>query len=263
MQTEDYEHLYALEGSFWWFAGMRDVTGALLDPFCPQNCDRVILDAGCGTGSNLAWLSRYAGSGSVFGVDLSTDALDFCRIGGHGPLARASVTALPFVAAHFDLVSSFDVLAQLSAEDGESAAREMFRVLRPGGIAFVRTAAYEWMRSEHDEALGSQVRYNLGGLERLLTDAGFSLLRKSYANSLLLPVAAVRRLILKPVGLAESGSDVKPLSNGMRWLNSALRSVLNAEARWLGAARRDLPAGLSAICLVQKPMTDKLPTNKE
>lgn len=253
MQVEDYEYLYALEEDFWWFAGMREVTAALLDPFCSARRDRVILDAGCGTGSNLAWLSRYAGEGAVFGVDVSADALRFCQARGHDQLSRASVTALPFAPECFDLVTSLDVLAQLATEAGESAATEMFRVLRPSGIAFVRTAAYEWMRSGHDEALGSQRRYSLGALESLLTGTGFNVLRATYANSLLLPVAVVRRLALKPVGLADSGSDVKPLATGLRWLNGTLQSVLNVEARWLGAARLDLPAGLSAICIVQKP----------
>ena len=59
----------------------------------------------------------------------------------------------------------------------------------PGGIAFVRTAAYAWMRSGHDEAIGSQRRYSLGALERLLAGAGFNVLRATYANGLLLPVA--------------------------------------------------------------------------
>ena len=253
MHVEDYEYLYALEEDFWWFAGMREVTAALLDQFCSPRRDRMILDAGCGTGSNLSWLSRYAGEGDVFGVDVSPDALRFCRARGHGRLARASVTTLPFAAECFDLVTSFDVLAQLSTEAGESAAGEMFRVLRPGAIAFVRTAAYEWMRSGHDEALGSLRRYSLGDLESLLAGAGFKLLRTTYANCLLLPVAGVRRLLLKPVGLADSGSDVKPLPSGVRWLNGALRFVLNAEASWLGATHMDLPAGLSAICVVQKP----------
>lgn len=260
MQVEDYEYLYALEGKFWWFAGMRDVTAALLDPFCPVGRDRVILDTGCGTGCNLKWLSRYAGAGAVFGVDLSADALRFCRVGRHGFLAHASVTALPFANAYFDLVTSFDVLAQLSREESESAAVEMFRVLRPGGIAFVRTAAYEWMRSGHDKALGSQRRYHLPALESLLAGAGFSLLRATYANCLLLPIAALRRLVFKRIGLADSGSDVKPLARGLGWLNGSLRSVLDAEASWLGTARLDLPAGLSAICIIQKPPADKVLT---
>ncbi|HSE23328.1 MAG TPA: hypothetical protein VLB68_16795, partial [Pyrinomonadaceae bacterium] len=129
-------------------------------------------------------------------------------------------------------------------------------VLRPGGFAFVRTAAYEWMRSGHDRALNSQRRYSLRELVGLLTSVGFSVLLATYANSLLLPVAVLRRLVLKRVGLADPGSDVKPLDQKLRWLNGTLCSALNVEAKWLRASRR-LPTGLSAICVAQKPGPDR------
>ena len=58
---------------------------------------------------------------------------------------RASGTALPFADSAFDLLTSFDVLVQLPGEGSdELAMREMFRVLRPGGVAFVRVAAYDF-----------------------------------------------------------------------------------------------------------------------
>jgi ubiquinone/menaquinone biosynthesis C-methylase UbiE len=254
MHAEDYEHLYALEENFWWFAGMRDVTAALLDSLCPPGRDRVILDAGCGTGSNLKWLRRYVARGSVFGIDNSADALHFCKARGEEVLAFASVTALPFSHGRFDLVTSFDVLAQLSREAGKDAVREMFRVMRPGGIAFVRTAAYEWMRSGHDQALGTQSRYSLAALRSLLTSEGFIPMRVTYANTLLLPAAAFRRLVLKPIRLVDSGSDVKPLAPQLRWLNTGFQLALNMEAGWLRATHVNLPVGLSAICIAQKPV---------
>jgi hypothetical protein len=37
MRTEDYEYLYRLEEDFWWFAGMREITAALLDPLLPPS----------------------------------------------------------------------------------------------------------------------------------------------------------------------------------------------------------------------------------
>src|SRR5437868_8269964 len=70
MQTEDYDYLYLLEESFWWFVGMREISAALLDPLCPPTRNRIILDAGCGTGANLEWLSRYAGQGRIIGIDV-------------------------------------------------------------------------------------------------------------------------------------------------------------------------------------------------
>jgi len=253
MRTEDYEYLYRLEADFWWFAGMREITAALLDQLLPPR-DRVILDAGCGTGGNLEWLARYAGNGHVVGIDLISTAIEFCRKRTHERLALASVTDLPFAAGSFDLVTSFDVLVQIP--DGgadERATREMFRVLKPGGIAFVRGAAYEWMKSGHDRALDTQRRYTLGALGEKLRRAGFEVLRGTYANCLLFPVAAIRRLLLKRLRLADEGSDVKPLPQNLQGLNRVFTNALLWEAKRLRDPNAKLPAGLSAICVARRP----------
>jgi SAM-dependent methyltransferase len=254
MQARDYADLYALEEHHWWFAGMRAITAALLDPLCPPGPSRRVLDAGCGTGANLAWLARYAGSDRVAGVDLVATALAFCRARGHRTLAQASVVALPFADHAFDLVTSFDVLGQLPGEGGDAEALgEMRRVLRPGGVAFVRAAAYPWLRSGHDAALGTFRRYTLGGLRATVEGAGLSVTRATYAVSVLLPVAVVRRLVLSRLALAAGGSDVRPLPARLRWLQRGLGTVLAGEARWLRRPRATLPAGLSAICVAEAP----------
>ncbi len=253
MQPEDFAYLYELESDFWWFVGMREITAALLDPICPPGIDRQILDDGAGAGGNIAWLKRYAGKGQVAGIDVTSEALKFCRKQGHQLLVQASATNLPFRESNFDLVSSFDVLVQLPEEGSDKfAISEIFRVLRPGGIAFVRGAAYEWLKSDHDAALATYHRYSLEELAEKMKDAGFEILRTTYANSLLLPVALVRRLLLKRIGLAR-GSDVKPMPSGLRWLNAPLTAALRAEAAWL-KRRTGLPFGLSAICVARKPL---------
>ncbi|HEX8117118.1 MAG TPA: class I SAM-dependent methyltransferase [Pyrinomonadaceae bacterium] len=252
MRAQDYADLYALEESLWWFVGMREVTRALLDPFCAPGPRRDILDAGCGTGGMLTWLERYAGGGRVAGVDISTDALEFCRGRGLQDVTQASVTSLPFADGTFDLVTSFDVLVQLPGEGSdEEAMREMFRVLRPGGFAFVRAAAYEWMRSGHDEALDTRRRYTLARLVERMARAGLRVRRATYANGLLLPAAVIRRLVLKRLGLADPGSDVRP--PGPDLLNRALATALKAEAKLLARSNVNLPAGLSVICVAERP----------
>ena len=254
MQAEDYKYLYELEEHFWWFAGMRTIAGALLDQYCGANGNRRILDAGCGTGGNLTWLRRYAGNGEIYGIDLSVEALQFSRQNGPERLVQASVTDLPFDDSSFDVVTSFDVLVQLPTSGADvEAIREMYRVLRPGGIGFVRAAAFEWLRSGNDEALGTQKRYRLSELASLLERNGLVVLRATYANSLLLPAAAFRRLVLKRAGLSDSGSDVKTLPPWLRPLNTIMRQLLQAEAAWLHTMRFNLPAGVSAICVVRKP----------
>ncbi len=253
MRTEDYEYLYRLEEEFWWFVGMQEITASLLDPLLPARA-RAILDAGCGTGGNLEWLVRYAGQERVVGIDFDSTAMAFCRERGHRELAQASATILPFADQSFDLATSFDVLVQIPGEGAdEQAIREMWRVLRPDGIAFVRCAAYSWMRSGHDEALDSQRRYELDELCEKMRQAGFEVLRATYANSLLFPAAAIYRLALKKLGLADSGSDVKPLPPHLAWLNRALITALSWEARWLRNPQAKFPFGLSVICIARKP----------
>lgn len=255
MQPADYAYLYELEDDYWWFAGMRHITAALLDPLCPPNRDRLILDAGCGTGGMLSWLARYAGNGRVAGIDRVGTALGFCRRRDHKMIAQALIQTLPFPESTFDLVTSFEVMGQLNdKESAESAIREMYRVLKPGGLALVRVAAHEWMKSGHDEALGTHHRYSLQEFSGEMRQAGFEILRDTYANSLPMPLAMFRRLVLKRVGLASRGSDVKPLPSGWQWLNSAMTGILKAEALWLMRPGAKLFMGLSAICLAQKPL---------
>jgi SAM-dependent methyltransferase len=255
MRIVDYEWLYALEDNFWWFVGMRRISAALLDPVCaPSVRGRSILDAGCGTGANLIWLERYALGGRVTGVDFASEALNFCRARTNEYLVRASVSELPFADEVFDLATSFDVLGQLQgAEADDWALGEMYRVLRPGGIAFIRVAAYEWMRSGHDLVLGTQRRYHLPALVGKIRQAGFNPLRATYANTLLLPAVLFRRLILPRIGLADGDSDVKPLPRPLRWLNRVLTDALYIEARWLAKPKASLRAGLSCICVAEKP----------
>jgi SAM-dependent methyltransferase len=252
MHTEDYEDLYRLEETLWWFAGMREIAASLLDEFFSSG-NNLILDIGCGTGGNLEWLARYSGIGKIYGIDLVATALEFCRVRNHRLLAQASATDLPFADEVFDLITSFDVLVQIPGEGADFRAMlEMNRVLRPGGVALVRVAAYQWMRSGHDEALGTQRRYQLNELRDKLEKAGFTILRATYANTILLPVVMIRRLLFKPIRLADPGSDVKPLPSGLGWLNQCLTEVLRWEARRLRKLGAKLPAGLSAICIVKK-----------
>ena len=253
MRASDYAELYAVEDDLWWFEGMRAITAALLDPVCAPGSDRLILDAGCGTGANLSWLARYAGAGRVVGIDAVSTALRYCRRRGRRDLAQGSVTALPFAPHTFHLVTSFDVLSHLPAPGAdERAIQEFHRVLRPGGILFIRVAAHEWMRSDHDAALGTHRRYSLDDLTMKIQRAGLRVVRATYANGLLLPVAALQRHVLTRIGLGAGGSDVKPLPPAVRWLNRPFTWALRAEARLLRRPGAKLRAGLSAICIAER-----------
>jgi SAM-dependent methyltransferase len=96
------------------------------------------LDAGCGTGYGCVELARV--SPHVAGIDVSSDAIAYAR--EHSPTphihyACASVTAIPFAAAAFDLVTAFEVIEHLA--DWRLLLAETRRVLRPHGVLLVST----------------------------------------------------------------------------------------------------------------------------
>jgi SAM-dependent methyltransferase len=250
MQPQDYAYLYELEENFWWFVGMREITEALLDPILSNRPARV-LDAGCGTGGMLTWLTRYSAERNVVGIDFSETALQFCSQRQHQELARASVSELPFGDNTFDLITSFDVLQHVSDGNDSRALAEFHRVLRPGGSAFIRVAAYQWLRSGHDDAIAVRRRYSLPDLSAQMERAGFVIRRATYANTLLFPVAAIKRLVFTPAGRTHAESEVKPWAKGLEWMNGLLKLPLQIEARAM--RRMNLPFGVSAICIGEKP----------
>ena len=128
MNPAEYEAMYRVEDSLWWYVGMRAIVRALVGTRLDA-ADRV-LDAGCGTGGTLAWWQRRAGQAGVrrgFGIDLSSDALHFGSRRGLERLARGSVSALPYADRSFDGVLSLDVIYHLDVADDRRALAEIAR----------------------------------------------------------------------------------------------------------------------------------------
>ena len=247
MRTEDFELMYKLEESYWWFVAMRRITDAIAKNELQKPGLR-ILDAGCGTGFNLRHY-QFSHQAEVYGFDITSDAIDWVRKRGSHRIAQASVTDIPFKSESFDLVFSFDVLQQLSPGGIQKGISEMHRVLKPHGFLFARVAAFEWLRSSHDEELHTQHRFTRGELVESLVRAGFKIGRASYANSLLFPVAVVRRM-LKHAGIG-GGTDVRPLPAGLKWIDPIFRGILSKEAGLMNAGL-SLPFGLSVIAYAEK-----------
>jgi SAM-dependent methyltransferase len=245
MDPSEYRTIYAVEDRHWWYVGMRRITLALLDEVYGRRDDLRILDAGSGTGAAMRYLSRF---GQVTGVDISPLALGFCHERGLQRLSQATVTALPFAAERFDLVTSFDVLYHRAVGDYRAALREFYRVLRPGGRVLLRLPVYDWLRGRHDAVIHTERRFTISELSYPLCESGFAVERLSYANTLLFPLALGKRLLEPYLPPGEPGrSDVAP---NPPWLNGALSAVLGAESAWL--RRRDLPFGLTVVALAKK-----------
>jgi SAM-dependent methyltransferase len=240
VNPEEYGRMFAAEDRQWWYAGMRAIARALLEPALPPGRLRV-LDAGCGSGGNLAWL---AGFGRALGVDLSAEALALSRRRGASAV-RGSVLALPFADASFDVVTSFDVLYHRWVSDDHTALLELRRVLKPGGLLLLRVPALRVLWGAHDEAVHSRHRYTRGEVVERLSCAGFEVRRASYANFFLFPLLLARRSLDRL--LDRHGSDVGFLPAPFEAL---FRRALLVEARLL--RRFSLPIGASVVALARR-----------
>ncbi len=246
MEPEQYDLLYQCEERMWWFVGMRRIAATLLGGRARPGLR--CLEAGCGTGFNSLYYTREC-SWQVFPFDLSDNALRYAAERGVERLAKASLTSLPYRDDSFDCATCLDVLALLDETQGMTALGELRRVLKPGGFLLLRTAAHEWMRGRHSAVSHEARRYNLGELVRAVRAAGFHIERATYANSLLLPVAVLKRKLLEPLRLASTEGDVRPVAP---WLDRLFLAALSAENALL-ARLRSLPPGVSAIVVAVRP----------
>jgi SAM-dependent methyltransferase len=228
--SSDYRILLAEYGqAHWWAAGMRRIGWALLGEVHGR-----LLDVGCGPGWMLAELPPGA-----WGV-----GIDQIRAAPHTALAVADACRMPFAAETFNLALALDLLEQRGVAPPVVLA-ELRRVLAAGGRLLIRVPAFPRLFGPHDRFWGGSCRYRKPELARLVSDAGFTVRRLTYANSLLFPAQAVVRILAR-LGLV-GGDDLRPLPPS---LNCLLLGMLSLEARWL--RQHNLPMGLSLVCLAER-----------
>ncbi|MCK4546053.1 MAG: methyltransferase domain-containing protein [Candidatus Eisenbacteria sp.] len=235
--------MFDLEDRYWWFRGRRELARSLLSRFGVWRDGDRILDVGCGTGSTLAALSDL---GTTVGLDASPEALRFCRNRNLSLLVRSPAGRIPFQNGTFHAAVALDLLEHVS--DEQSVLQEIHRVVRPGGLTLVTVPAFQFLWSRHDVALHHLRRYRAGEIARLMEDAGFAILKLSYAVSLLFFPIALYRLLEKLVGSrSEPETTLKPVPGP---LNTFFYWLLCLEARWMRFSR--LPFGVSVVCVGQK-----------
>lgn len=124
-------------------AALRETFASLADEVLERlGGARRVLDAGCGPGQFAIVVAERLPETEVSGIDLAPTMIALARSHARAsPAAKrlhfeeADVAALPFPDAHFDAVLSTGSIKHWP--DPLAGLRELYRVLAPGGRAFV------------------------------------------------------------------------------------------------------------------------------
>jgi SAM-dependent methyltransferase len=242
MQAHTYSIMYEEEEKHWWFVGRRRILREFVHGALNGTRGNArILDVGCGTGANLEMLREF---GDAEGIDVSDEALDFCRARGLSNVRKGDAERLPHSDATFDLVTALDVVEHL---DDHAGLREIWRVLKPGGQALVFVPAFMFLWGVQDDISHHRRRYTLDSLTGAAQAAGFRVKRATYANITFFVPVAIGRALMRVTGL-------KPRSENeinIAALNGVFGRLFGAERFWL--RRRRFPFGVSIIAVLEKP----------
>jgi SAM-dependent methyltransferase len=211
MNPAEFANIVRCERDFWWYRGMEQILFRVLDPIAERRRLRAAMDAGCGTGHMAARLERHYGW-RIFPTDLDREGL-LCGLKNGFPQAMG----------------------------------ELVRTLAPGGLLAMRTSALDILRSRHSEFTRERQRFMRKRLIELASGYGIRVLR-TYANSLLLPVALTKFRIAEPLLRMKPASGMRPVA---AWLDKLLYLALRLEAAWL-ASGRDLPLGQSLVLIGER-----------
>jgi SAM-dependent methyltransferase len=251
VEAEAYRQFLELERTHWWFRGRRTVyLGVLRHHLAGERPERA-LDLGTGLGGFLPGLSELCDQ--VFPSDTSHESLVHVAERGYPNGVASSGYALPYRDEAFDLVCLLDCVEHI--EDDLAAMKEVRRVLRPGGLAFLSVPAYQFLYANNDRVVHHHRRYSRRRMRELLEGAGLEVERNTHTNVFLFPAILPAVLGIKALERLQS-HDVDPRHTNLSWpipapVHGALHAAFAAELPF--TRRFDWPAGHSIAAIARRP----------
>lgn len=191
MIDREYDTLYELEPTYWWYVGLHELVESLVcTVFHKRGRQLEIFDAGCGTGLLATRLQRY---GVASGIDISRKAVEYCRTRGLEAIEQADLNTYDLGRRKYDVVVSLDVICHQAIIDDIGVLRRISDSLRQGGIVIVNVPAFEVLRRRHDLAVGTKRRYRRLHLAGAMEALGLEILKQTYRLSFLFVPLLLKR----------------------------------------------------------------------
>jgi SAM-dependent methyltransferase len=192
-----------------------------------QTPSPVVLEVGCSSGYLMRELVEALPGATIIGADVVSAPLQRLSRDLPGiPLLRFDLQTCPLPTASVDAVVMLNVFEHI-ADDG-AAARQVHRILKPGGVAVIEVPAGPHLFDDYDRALKHFRRYRMRDLVAMLQQAGFRVVRQSHLGFLIYPPFAWskrrnRRQIRADAALHEHVSDQVSRTGSSRVMDLMLR----------------------------------------
>jgi len=215
----------------------------------------VILEVGCSSGFLLREMREQIPQAMLIGSDFISGPLEALHESLPDlPLLQFDLVQCPLADTSIDAVVALNVLEHI--EDHEGALRQMFRILRPGGIAVIEVPAGPRLFDVYDKLLMHWRRYRLGELRALAQQCGFEIRRASHLGFIpFIPFARTKKRNQKYL---KSAADVQEKVVVQSIQSSRTQRLLKyALAVEVGLGRFvNYPVGIRCLITARKPLGD-------
>lgn len=240
MDPNEIEKMNRFEEIHWWFQGKKFLIESIINTI--DILPGKFMDIGCGTGMFLNIIGRNR---NAYGIDISEQALSYCKNKGNRFLVRSSGDYLPFKENVFSLVLLLDMLEHV--ENAHEVLKEVHRICKPKSVVLITVPAFDFLWGTHDISHHHKRRYTHSKLRDLGLSAGFLIERLTYTNFFIFIPVLLRRIISRKLS-ANKESDLRetPVI-----INSFLKCIYKFEAFYLKKA--NFLFGVSLLMVLKKP----------
>jgi SAM-dependent methyltransferase len=192
-RSEEYEKMFRLEGQLWWYRVLHERVETALGQYFHNRRDIALLDAGCGTGGLLHFLSKK-GYSCLRGIDGSADAVAFC----HKRDLAVTLVDLNRLnsfepGVQYDAIVCNDVFCYFPDSELPTLLHELARRLKPEGLLISNNNAFNVFKGQHDLAVGVGRRFVLADFKPLFLQTGLRVKYATYWSLFLSPVIVAMR----------------------------------------------------------------------
>jgi SAM-dependent methyltransferase len=182
----------AAEEQLWWYKSLHYLVFNYISNSFSENTINIV-DAGCGTGGMLKYLSKN-GYKNIEGFDISLDALEICK----SKQLNVYLDSIINISAHYkpqslDVIISNDTFYFINETERKLLIRDFYNLLKPNGLVILNLPALNAFRGIHDISVGVNYRFSKSDIKKMIGPSQFNIIRVTYWPFFLSPVIFITR----------------------------------------------------------------------